>query len=60
MCIFLVFHDSDSVQLESESLFAPMYILPCFIHNGPVHKGANHDPLPNCVRDLNYVRSQAL
>ena len=37
-------------------------------HIGPVHKGANHvpkavsdhDPLPDWVRDLNYMRSQAL
>ena len=36
--------------------------------NGPVHKGENHvpksdsdhDPLPDWVCDLNYVRSQAL
>ena len=36
--------------------------------NGPVHKATNHvpkavsdrDPLPDWVRDLNYVRSQAL
>ena len=35
---------------------------------GPVHNGANHipkavsdhDPLPDWVRDLNYVRSHAL
>ena len=31
---------------------------------GPVHKGTNdvsdHDPLPDWVRDLNYVHSQAL
>ena len=37
-------------------------------HSGPVHKGMNHvpkagldrDPLPDWVRDLNYVRSHAL
>ena len=60
---------------DSQHLYRTMYLCNTFKRwwllwkvSGPVHKGSNHvpkaisthDPLPDWVRDLNNVRSQAL